>query len=56
MTQFEMIFYAAFTAIGVYASAYYLWCVIWDALEILVRKTQAKRREDEGYKIDEEAS
>ena len=51
-----MIFYAAFTAIGVYASAYYLWCVIWDALEILVRKTQAKRCEAEVYKIDEEAS
>ena len=33
-----MIFYAAFTAIGVYASAFYVWNVIWDALEKRLRR------------------
>ena len=47
MTQFEMIFYAAFTAIGVYASAFYVWNLIWDALEKrLRRKAPAKTFRD----------
>ena len=33
-----MIFYAAFTAIGVYASAFYVWNLIWDALEKRLRR------------------
>ena len=38
MTQFEMIFYAFFTVIGVYASAFYVWSIAWDALEKLLRR------------------
>ena len=38
MTQFEMIFYAFFTVIGVYASAFYVWSIVWDALEKLLRR------------------
>lgn len=38
MTQFEMIFYACFTAIGVYASAFYVWGIVWDAIEKRLRR------------------
>ena len=44
-----MIFYAAFTAIGVYASAFYVWGIMWDALEKLLRRKAPQKTFREDY-------
>ena len=42
-TQFEMMFFAAMSAIGIYSTAYYLYCQIWDLTAKVIKNRSIKK-------------